>query len=466
MKPEIWLGIAAVLSMSVIIILIFFMSLNNLEIRNTQTEYQMINATLDPINMNIQTPLENIKITAKAPAPQTTFPYYRAYYANGDVVEKYFGDLNQVRDNLTTKEMAPIIAREVMKPYGGIPNDAYVSLSVINGGMIGANTPKQRILQNNNEVYFSRTINGVPLTGMDDGIIVWLGDNGDLLGYKKFWRTLEQIGSVPVVPVDKAIQKLGNREMVNPPQNPSDAVVTSINLRYYATSWNAKEIYLEPVYEFYSTLSNGHDYQFYVYARQFASFNLIPVVSTKMISGKSVHVENPFTVKFMDTSDAHPTKWLWDFGDGTTSTDQNPTHTYKSAGTYNVTLTVWNDLGSDSITRQYTVSGASTVMTEANSTEIISDTAATPHETFTSTMKIIENTTVLTTIYPTDSVILPSTGSVNNVSPTQMTFNDTATVTATNLTMSTTISTVSVAASSTESMNKTQNEEFRNSTSN
>ena len=32
--------------------------------------------------------------------------------------------------------------------------------------------------------------------------------------------------------------------------------------------------------------------------------------------------------------------WSWDFGDGGTSTAQNPTHTYATPGTYSVTLTV------------------------------------------------------------------------------------------------------------------------------
>ena len=37
--------------------------------------------------------------------------------------------------------------------------------------------------------------------------------------------------------------------------------------------------------------------------------------------------------------------WFWDFGDGNTSTDQQPCHLYNAPGIYNVTLTVCNDLG-------------------------------------------------------------------------------------------------------------------------
>ncbi|HWR28041.1 MAG TPA: PKD domain-containing protein [Candidatus Thermoplasmatota archaeon] len=37
---------------------------------------------------------------------------------------------------------------------------------------------------------------------------------------------------------------------------------------------------------------------------------------------------------------AAPYTWAWDFGDGNTSTEQNPTHAYDAAGVYNVSLTV------------------------------------------------------------------------------------------------------------------------------
>jgi PKD repeat protein len=51
------------------------------------------------------------------------------------------------------------------------------------------------------------------------------------------------------------------------------------------------------------------------------------------------------TVFFYDMSPGTPTTWDWDFGDGYTSTEQNPVHTYATFGTYMVTLTI--DGGAD-----------------------------------------------------------------------------------------------------------------------
>lgn len=57
------------------------------------------------------------------------------------------------------------------------------------------------------------------------------------------------------------------------------------------------------------------------------------------------------TISFSDLTTGNPTQWLWNFGDNTTSTQQNPTHTYSSPGTYTVTLTATNALGSDTETK-------------------------------------------------------------------------------------------------------------------
>jgi gliding motility-associated-like protein len=53
----------------------------------------------------------------------------------------------------------------------------------------------------------------------------------------------------------------------------------------------------------------------------------------------STSCKTPFTVQFSDLSPSAST-WLWDFGDGATSSSQTPSHTYNSLGLFSVTLTI------------------------------------------------------------------------------------------------------------------------------
>lgn len=62
------------------------------------------------------------------------------------------------------------------------------------------------------------------------------------------------------------------------------------------------------------------------------------VANITNFSGTPVSGSAPLTVSFTDLSSPTPSSWLWDFGDGNTSTVQNPSHTYTVAGTYNVSL--------------------------------------------------------------------------------------------------------------------------------
>ncbi len=55
----------------------------------------------------------------------------------------------------------------------------------------------------------------------------------------------------------------------------------------------------------------------------------------------------PLTVQFTDLSESTPDTWLWDFGDGGTSTDQNPSHEYTTGGYYSVKLTVTKGAATD-----------------------------------------------------------------------------------------------------------------------
>lgn len=58
----------------------------------------------------------------------------------------------------------------------------------------------------------------------------------------------------------------------------------------------------------------------------------------------------PLTVNFTNDSTGVITSWLWNFGDGTTSTEPNPAHTYESPRTYKARLTVYGPGGSSSKT--------------------------------------------------------------------------------------------------------------------
>jgi len=59
----------------------------------------------------------------------------------------------------------------------------------------------------------------------------------------------------------------------------------------------------------------------------------------------------PLNVSFTDNSSGTPTQWLWDFGDGNTSTNQSPfniySHTEATPQNYTVNLTVWNSDGTN-----------------------------------------------------------------------------------------------------------------------
>jgi PKD repeat protein len=59
----------------------------------------------------------------------------------------------------------------------------------------------------------------------------------------------------------------------------------------------------------------------------------------------------PLTVKFTDPSTNNPASWSWNFGDKSTSTAQNPFHTYKKRGKYTVSLTVKNTAGSSTVVK-------------------------------------------------------------------------------------------------------------------
>lgn len=73
-----------------------------------------------------------------------------------------------------------------------------------------------------------------------------------------------------------------------------------------------------------------------------------PVPSNLLPQASFTYFCSDLACSFTDTStdaDGFISSWVWNFGDGQTSNEQNPTHEYSAAGSYTVTLTVFDDFG-------------------------------------------------------------------------------------------------------------------------
>jgi gliding motility-associated-like protein len=86
----------------------------------------------------------------------------------------------------------------------------------------------------------------------------------------------------------------------------------------------------------------------------------IPIQVLNMHSAFSLNASSScdkFTVDFTDqsTGTPAPTSWLWEFGDGQTSTDHHPQHVYTAPGAYDVVLRISNTEGSCLFTRENAV---------------------------------------------------------------------------------------------------------------
>jgi PKD repeat protein len=342
---------------------------NNLSIieQNGQKIIQM-KIPAKSVTNNMQGSMFNIFINATMPEIPRFVYLYNGILSEEDInhqIKFESPDRENFKTSIPSKAEAPALSEEALGQYGGLPVDAVFDGAYFSeayeqktGGEITTRYPIYTA------VFYSREILGMPIVGRSDMISVDLGENGELLYYKKIWRSLENVGkNVSVIPVQKAIEKLQRGETINQYQFSNDLVIYSIRLGYYEKDGSLEETFpteaiLEPVWVFYGNIPRSQsEIELYIYARQFASFTATPTY------GKS-----PLTVTFTDTSDASPIKWNWDFGDGTTSIEKNPVHTYTTAGAYTITLTAWNDLGSDTMTKTSQILlGKKAIVTQAGS---------------------------------------------------------------------------------------------------
>lgn len=291
----------------------------------------------------------------------TELPIYYGTISENGSIDLYLKPSGDIRWNLISEQDAPEAARHVMESYGGIPPDAELRgafthyLTKYNGtlGRDESTTPMFTTIS-----YSQDEINGLWIIGDTNFLMLNLGDFGEPLLIYKIWRTYSYSGDVPIIPLNTAFDKLQNGELLNDPTFINERITIDMaSPAYYTKKLPNNDTILEPIWILFGDAESGSRIVFHVYARQFANFTATPT------SGKV-----PVTVTFTDTSDAATVKWLWDFGDGTNSTEWNPAHTYTTTGTYNVSLKAWNDLGSDTMEKPFYVTARNPAPPVANFT--------------------------------------------------------------------------------------------------
>jgi PKD repeat protein len=295
-----------------------------------------------PLKGNYTSPMGEITISAVLPDSPPNITAYRVTPSSKDMAYFSVEELEKIRTNVPSDVDAPQVAQQILDSYGGLPQDAiliyntteYLEKINVSSGEVEEKYPISTNVQ------YSRSLNEGPVVGEGAFINIELGDNGELLYLNKEWKSVSPNGVLPVISLTDAIQKLKRGEVLNPKRDAYNVSIIKIRLGYYEKGRNQSQEYLDPAWLFRGTIESGDPIQYYVYARRFANFTAIPT---------EVTMYQP--VQFTDTSETNPTKWYWEFGDGKNSTEQNPSHLYQTGGNYTVNLTVWNDMGSDTISR-------------------------------------------------------------------------------------------------------------------
>lgn len=120
----------------------------------------------------------------------------------------------------------------------------------------------------------------------------------------------------------------------------------------------------------------------------------------------------PFTASFEDRS-IMAASWLWNFGDGQTSTESNPAHTYAYPGSYTVTLTIHDTTGTLTNTKTMAdyIVVAQDPMYPVTTTAVVTSSTTTPHSTTATTSPTPTGTPALAgavevTSEPTGAMVL------------------------------------------------------------
>lgn len=187
------------------------------------------------------------------------------------------------------------------------------------------------------EIPYSLPYDQYKYTKPIDEINLKVGEEIELKVYGVIWNEIE-----------KYVKTSDGVGISNPP---SGSTWTKSN-NYYSFRWtpgiNDADKTFNLTFKVQREITNGLEQQ-----SQSIAFEIIPtgVPPISAFSASSTSIIAGENVQFIDQSTNNPTSWSWNFGDGETSTLQNPSHTYSTAGTYTVVLSATNNFGSGTETK-------------------------------------------------------------------------------------------------------------------
>jgi len=202
--------------------------------------------------------IEIVKDIALPEAPQTV-PYYKVL--DEDHEEEIDPELMTTQQNIPSEEEAMSIAEAYLQSHGGLPNDAILKdvqsqfVKKVTNGEVVESMPLMT------EVTYGRIINGMPVVGPGDTILVAIGENGKILCFLKTWRTLEEAGQTEIIEAEHACDKLKNGETIETPlssyRNPIK--INKMYLAYYSKVTGEEQTFYKPVWVFEGIEKRGGD---------------------------------------------------------------------------------------------------------------------------------------------------------------------------------------------------------------
>lgn len=213
-----------------------------------------------------QSSQEQIVLDINLPASPITAPAYKVI-AKDSIFEDSPKSM-EIKKNIPSETEAILLAEEVLKKYGGLPDDAVLSkveqVAIkkynLTSGIVEEQYPQWT------QVIYEQNVRGMPVIGPGAEINIGLGENGEALFIEKAWRYLEYDNEVPVISAEQAFEKLKHGELLVTPQSSLIGLhITKIQLGYYAEQREQDQKSYTPVWIFYGTHEGSTNTQAFPY---------------------------------------------------------------------------------------------------------------------------------------------------------------------------------------------------------